>query len=109
MAIENNIKNTAKLPTETPSVKSSTNIRSLKTYLTDVQTAIQEQKESVAKIALAERERREANKEKEPARREFSSQQRKILMVAGSIFGIFVLLGGAFGAIRFFNIEIKTS
>lgn len=115
MALENKNPSPPKTQTQTPPAKPSSQgtpaqvggIRPLKTYLTDVQTAIQEQKESIAKIALAERERREANKEKEPPHREFSPQQKKMFVIAGSVLGIVVLVGGAWGALRFFNIELN--
>lgn len=72
----------------------------LKTYLGDVQTAIQLQKESVAKIALAEQKRREEAERLRPPRTKIKFDKRTITVVAGATF--FILAGvGIFTAIRF--------
>lgn len=75
-------------------------LRPLKTYLGDVQTAIQLQKESVAKIALAEQRRREEVARSHPPKQKIKFDKRTVVVVAGATF--FILAGiGIFAGIRF--------
>lgn len=94
------------MPAETadnPPVRGVGGIRPLKTYLTDVQIAIERQQESIATIALAERRKRE--QEKASGGTENREVHKRILVIGITICAVLVVGGGVFAGIRYGKIS----
>jgi hypothetical protein len=82
-------------------------IRPLKTYRGDVEEVIQRQKESLAQIALAEQQKKAAEK-KEKTLPSLDVQTKKRIFVAVSIvISVVVVTGGTFAALRYTNFSFS--
>lgn len=94
-----------KKTTEAPATKTDVArrmaIRPLKTYRGDVEEVIQRQKESLAKIALAEQQKKAAEQGKKPA--VGSPMQKRTIIVALAVVVIIAVAGGIAFSLRYMH------